>query len=210
MPLWSPARLPILAALEEIHALKTSHRDVFWETRQRVSWASSNPPSPYMQKRKSNYQMVVAFSWWERVDSNHRSETQQIYSLPPLATRELSPMSSCEEVCENCTLQANGAGERTRTPDLLITNQLLYQLSYTSAFARRPAQFPQLRPAQCRRWNQAACLLYRGPLGKSSGNSKKTRIFSLLCREERIREKTVDFFRFRATMGVWRNPPKKE
>ena len=28
--------------------------------------------------------------WWERVDSNHRSETQQIYSLPPLATREHS------------------------------------------------------------------------------------------------------------------------
>ena len=26
----------------------------------------------------------------------------------------------------------NGAGERIRTPDLLITNQLLYQLSYTS------------------------------------------------------------------------------
>ena len=25
--------------------------------------------------------------WWERVDSDHRSETQQIYSLPPLATR---------------------------------------------------------------------------------------------------------------------------
>ena len=29
-------------------------------------------------------------------------------------------------------LSASGAGERTRTPDLLITNQLLYQLSYTS------------------------------------------------------------------------------
>ena len=28
--------------------------------------------------------------WWERVDSDHRSETQQIYSLPPLATREHS------------------------------------------------------------------------------------------------------------------------
>ena len=27
-----------------------------------------------------------------------------------------------------------GAGERTRTPDLLITNQLLYQLSYTSKY----------------------------------------------------------------------------
>ena len=30
------------------------------------------------------------------------------------------------------TLPNYGAGERTRTPDLLITNQLLYQLSYTS------------------------------------------------------------------------------
>ncbi len=30
-------------------------------------------------------------------------------------------------------MQNNGAGGRTRTPDLLITNQLLYQLSYTSA-----------------------------------------------------------------------------
>ena len=29
-----------------------------------------------------------------------------------------------------------GAGGRTRTPDLLITNQLLYQLSYTSVSAR--------------------------------------------------------------------------
>ena len=27
--------------------------------------------------------------WWRRVDSNHRSNLQQIYSLPPLATREL-------------------------------------------------------------------------------------------------------------------------
>ena len=31
--------------------------------------------------------------WWRRVDSNHRSETQQIYSLPPLATRELLHMN---------------------------------------------------------------------------------------------------------------------
>ena len=32
----------------------------------------------------------VSALWWERVDSDHRSETQQIYSLPPLATREHS------------------------------------------------------------------------------------------------------------------------
>ena len=30
------------------------------------------------------------FLWWERMDLNHRSVAQQIYSLPPLATRELS------------------------------------------------------------------------------------------------------------------------
>ena len=33
--------------------------------------------------------MSYVFLWWKRVDSNHRSYKQQIYSLPPLATREL-------------------------------------------------------------------------------------------------------------------------
>ncbi len=46
------------------------------------------------------------------MDSNHRSETQQIYSLPPLATRE-PPVK-------------NGAGDGTRTRNLLITNQRSY------------------------------------------------------------------------------------
>ncbi len=36
--------------------------------------------------------------WWRRVDSNHRSESQQIYSLPPLATRELLRMNLLELV----------------------------------------------------------------------------------------------------------------
>ena len=30
--------------------------------------------------------------WWEMVDSNHRRRCQQIYSLSPLATREISHM----------------------------------------------------------------------------------------------------------------------
>ena len=33
-----------------------------------------------------------------------------------------------------CNSSVGGAGRRTRTPDLLITNQLLYQLSYTSLY----------------------------------------------------------------------------
>ncbi len=30
----------------------------------------------------------IKFFWWREMDSNHRSKMQQIYSLPPLATRE--------------------------------------------------------------------------------------------------------------------------
>ena len=41
------------------------------------------------QIQKVQHQTVLDFSWWGRTDSNHRSETQQIYSLSPLATREL-------------------------------------------------------------------------------------------------------------------------
>ena len=33
---------------------------------------------------------LYSLLWWEVVDSNHRSRWQQIYSLPPLATRETS------------------------------------------------------------------------------------------------------------------------
>ena len=67
-----------------------------------------------------------SFLWWGRTDSNHRSDTQQIYSLSPLATRELPRIK----------FGSIGAGRRTRTPDLLITNQLLYQLSYTGGSNR--------------------------------------------------------------------------
>ena len=38
---------------------------------------------------KIRLQKQSDFFWWGRTDSNHRSETQQIYSLSPLATREL-------------------------------------------------------------------------------------------------------------------------
>ena len=40
-------------------------------------------------KKEERQPFQATAFWWRRVDSNHRSETQQIYSLPPLATREL-------------------------------------------------------------------------------------------------------------------------
>ena len=72
-------------------------------------------PEDKKHGRKANF----AAMWWRRVDSNHRSETQQIYSLPPLATRELLHMKLWSWWTDS-------------NPDLLITNQLLYRLSYTS------------------------------------------------------------------------------
>ena len=78
--------------------------------------------------------------WWAGKDSNLRRLSQQIYSLPPLATwvpapkQKFSPcftqMSGCGAVKISEMLPR--AGEGTRTPDLLITNQLLYRLSYAS------------------------------------------------------------------------------
>ena len=84
------------------------------------------------ENKKRKVQKPLRFkdfsSWWGRTDSNHRSETQQIYSLSPLATRELPHILFKTRF---------GAGRRTRTPDLLITNQWLYQLSYTGGSTER-------------------------------------------------------------------------
>ena len=49
----------------------------------------------------------VGGGWWIRTTE---AKVQQIYSLSPLATREIPHI---------------GAGEGSRTPNLLITNQLL-------------------------------------------------------------------------------------
>ena len=59
---------------------------------------------------------------WAEVDSNHRSKLQQIYSLSPLATRESAH--------NNYLVFELKADDRTRTDNLLITNQLLCQLSH--------------------------------------------------------------------------------
>ena len=62
------------------------------------------------------------------VDSNHRSKLQQIYSLSPLATRESTHLLL---LATSCFKQK--ADDRTRTDNLLITNQLLCQLSHIGA-----------------------------------------------------------------------------
>ena len=63
---------------------------------------------------------MCAFFWWGMVDSDHRSQWQQIYSLPPLAAREIPLIMRLHLV-----KPFFGAGDRSRTNNLLITNQLL-------------------------------------------------------------------------------------
>ena len=43
---------------------------------------------PAKSNIKLRFQSKSELYWWGKVDSNHRSRRQQIYSLPPLATRE--------------------------------------------------------------------------------------------------------------------------
>ena len=66
--------------------------------------------------------------WWRELDSNQRRRSRQIYSLLPLATRESLHIKI------NLKQKKIGAGDRNWTHNLLITSQLLYRLSYTSAF----------------------------------------------------------------------------
>ena len=64
----------------------TVHRTVaFW------IFESIHPSST----TKNRHPCGQRFFWWGRTDSNHRSETQQIYSLSPLATRELPRIRLC-------------------------------------------------------------------------------------------------------------------
>ncbi len=62
--------------------------------------------------------------------------SQQIYSLPPLATRAPTHFKNVMYLAsvhsQISPKDENGAGNGTRTRNLLITNQLLYQLSYAS------------------------------------------------------------------------------
>ena len=80
--------------------------------------------------------------WWREMDSNHRKLSWRIYSPFPLATRE-----SLHKYF------LNGAGEENRTPNLLITNQLLYRWAtpayYLKMYFHVFSSFCFLQPTNC-------------------------------------------------------------
>ena len=77
-------------------ALKTPSRDVLPDGTRSVGHGlfESTSVAYYnvLYKKETRYFLKSTSLWWELVDSNHRSITQQIYSLSPLATRESSPI----------------------------------------------------------------------------------------------------------------------
>ena len=77
----------------------------------------------------------------------------------------------------------NGAGGRTWTPDLLITNQLLYQLSYTSKLKITLVEATGLEPAAS--WSQTEHSSKLSYAPKKQGNffwfcTKSTKIIAVI------------------------------
>ena len=77
---------------------------------------SNNIEYKTKNKNHSNERFLFGGRWWIRTTEGVASR----FTVCPLWPLGKSPMYEI------------GAGGRIRTPDLLITNQLLYQLSYTS------------------------------------------------------------------------------
>jgi hypothetical protein len=62
---------------------------------------------------------------------------RQIYSLLHLTALQSRLFADRMDRGKRVATRTFGAGEGIRTPDLLITNQLLYQLSYASQTKRQ-------------------------------------------------------------------------
>ena len=72
--------------------------------KQLENWLSKPPIFNDTAKKKACDIFFVTGFWWELVDSNHRSITQQIYSLSPLATRESSPIQFFDCNLADCSI----------------------------------------------------------------------------------------------------------
>ena len=71
--------------------LKIEHMFYFWA--RKIPWNGGLLRERSLGKQKIPPTQTSGLEgWWRRMDSNHRSRRQQIYSLPPLATRELLRM----------------------------------------------------------------------------------------------------------------------
>ena len=112
--------------------------------------------SVYSKKR----QRLLPFwnqKWWWKMDSNHRSRWQQIYSLPPLAAREFHH-------------SVIGAGRGSRTPMTSLEGWCTAVMPYPQNISRRNWY---------RRWDlNPHSLGELGPEPSASANSATSAFFN--------------------------------
>ena len=116
---------------EQNSMVKTSFRTGFPICHRHIGfkWVRIHFPDPTQKKAPPDGD---AFFWWGKVDSNHRSYKQQIYSLSPLATREFPQIfSSCRNLFiiayfgkMSRTFLVPGAGSALQAEDLPRENGL--------------------------------------------------------------------------------------
>ena len=99
----------------------------------------------FLKKQKSletqSFQGFSGGGWWIRTTEGIASR----FTVCPLWPLGKSPIFGFGLPVRT------GAGRRTRTPDLLITNQLLYQLSYTST---TPLEYNSKSRRECQQENK--------------------------------------------------------
>ena len=84
----------------------------------------ANLSPPKIKKSRPSRRMFGIFGGGRWIRTTEVTDNR--FTVCPLWPLGNSPIFTC------ALKRKLGAGRRTRTPDLLITNQLLYQLSYTS------------------------------------------------------------------------------
>ena len=94
---------------------------------QRQRGSRREQPPAKQNRRTLRYDGLFGGSGWIRTTEVEDNR----FTVCPLWPLGNAPICNFDAV----GMERGGAGRRTRTPDLLITNQLLYQLSYTSTFS---------------------------------------------------------------------------
>ena len=134
----------------------------------------SNPrPSAWKADALANWAIPASSTNLKIQDGEGRIRTSEgwadrftVCSLWPLGnlpeilgkTRPLKPVKHLTLNLQRRTLESpfqlfkTGAGKGTRTPDLLITNQLLYQLSYASSANKKPPLYTLISKVTTKNW----------------------------------------------------------
>ncbi len=135
--------LPRKRSTPELHRPRSSSRNLNTSGRR-----DSNPRPSAWKADALPTELLPPPLWLKKYRGESRirtyeGESQQIYSLPQL-TALVSPLCHNNKKRTTPTLPCSRAGGGTRTLDLLITNQLLYQLSYAGKAPSSQGLLPKI------------------------------------------------------------------